>query len=66
MFKKIKNTMSQKKQLFVLISYVKKNLIVAAFQICPTSIMALFEIHERFKGHFLNELHVFSKDVFSM
>ena len=24
----------------------------------PTSIMVLFEIHQRFKGHFLNELLV--------
>ena len=25
---------------------------------CPTSIMVLFEIHQTFKGHFLNELRV--------
>ena len=31
---------------------------VAAFVIFPTSIMVLFEIHQRFKGQFLNELHV--------
>ena len=31
---------------------------VAAFVIFPTSIMVLFEIHQRFKGHFFNELRV--------
>ena len=34
---------------------VKKTLIVAVFVIFPTSIMVLFEINQRFKGHFLNE-----------
>ena len=28
------------------------------FVIFSSSIMALFEIHQRFKGHFLNELRV--------
>ena len=34
---------------------------VATFVIFPTSIMVLLEIHQRFKGHFLNELRVFFK-----
>ena len=29
-----------------------------AFVTFQISIMILFEIHQRFKGHFLNELHV--------
>ena len=37
---------------------VLKGLKVAAFEILPVSIMALFEIHQRFKDHFLNELRV--------
>ena len=36
----------------------RKLLKVAAFVIFPTSITVLFEIHQRFKGHFLNELRV--------
>ena len=35
-----------------------KFLKVAAYVIFPTSIMPLFEIYQRFKGHFLNELRV--------
>ena len=35
-----------------------KLLKVAVFLIFPTSIMVLLEIHQRFKGQFLNELHV--------
>ena len=31
---------------------------VAAFVIFPTSVMVLFEIHQRFEGHFLKELRV--------
>ena len=34
----------------------KKVLKVAAFLIFPTPIMVLFDIYQRFKGHFLNEL----------
>ena len=30
----------------------------AAFVIFPTSITVLFEIYQKFKGHFLNELRV--------
>ena len=30
----------------------------AAIVIFPTSIMVLFKIHQRFEGHFLNELRV--------
>ena len=41
----------------------RKLLKVAAFEIYPTSMMALFEIHQRFKGHFLNELRVSFKDA---
>ena len=36
----------------------KKILKVAAFTIFTTSIMALLEIHQRFKGQFLNELRI--------
>ena len=36
---------------------------VAASVIFPTSVMILFEIHQRFKGHFLNELRVSFKSV---
>ena len=43
----------------------RKLLKVAAFIIFPTSIMVLFEIHQRFKGHFLNKLHVPLRDVWS-
>ena len=35
-----------------------KGLRVAAFIIFPTSIIVLFEIPGRFKGHFLKELRV--------
>ena len=31
---------------------------VATFETFPISIMVLYEIHQRFKGHFLNELRV--------
>ena len=34
----------------------RKPLKVAAFETFPISIMVLFEIHQRFKGHFLKEL----------
>ena len=37
---------------------ISVSLKVRAFVIFPTSIMVLFEIHQRFKGHFLNELCV--------
>ena len=33
-------------------------LTIPALVIFPTSIMVLFEIHQRFKGNFLNELRV--------
>ena len=36
----------------------RKLLKVAAFVTFPTSPMALFKIHQRFKGHFLDELRV--------
>ena len=43
--------------------YVKKtSLKVAAFVIFPTSVMVLFEIHQKVKGHFLNELCVYFKN----
>ena len=35
-----------------------KHLKVVAFVILPASIMVLYETHQRFKGHFLNELRV--------
>ena len=37
---------------------MKKLLKVAAFVTFPISVMVLFEIEQRFKGHFLNELCV--------
>ena len=40
----------------------KGNLKVAAFVIHSTSIMALFEIHQKCKSHFLNELRVSFKN----
>ena len=39
---------------------------VADFVIFPTSIMVLFEIHQRFKGHFLNKLRVSFKVNFKI
>ena len=36
----------------------RKFLKVAAYVIFPTSIMPLFEIYQRFKGYFFNELRV--------
>ena len=44
----------------------RKLLKVEAFVIFPASIMVLFEIHQRFKGHILNELRVSFKKVFSL
>ena len=35
---------------------MKKNIKSRSFVISSTSIMVLFKIHHRFKGHFLNEL----------
>ena len=35
-----------------------KLLKLAAFRIFLTSVMVLFEIHQRFKGHFFNEVRV--------
>ena len=40
----------------------RKFLKVAAYVIFPTSIMPLFEICQRLKGHFLNELRVSFND----
>ena len=37
---------------------------VATFVIFPTSIKVLLDIHQRFKGHFLNELYVSFKHCF--
>ena len=37
---------------------MKKTLKVAALVIFSTSIMVLFEMHQRFKRHFLDELRV--------
>ena len=43
----------------------RKLLKVAALVIFSISIMVLLEIHERFKGHFLNELRVsFNSDIY--
>ena len=39
-----------------LFNLIEENLEEQAFVIFPTSIMALFENHQRFKGHFLNKL----------
>ena len=40
---------------------MKKLLKVAAFVICSTSFTILFKIHQRFKGHFLDELRISAK-----
>ena len=54
----LKNT-GTKKVIMYLYNLGEENFLeVAAFVIFPTSIMVLFEIHQRFKGHFLNELRV--------
>ena len=37
---------------------------VAVFVIFPTSVMVLLEIHQRFKGHFLNESRISFKYIF--
>ena len=47
----------------VFITYMKKILKVAAFVIFPTSIMVLFEIHQRFEGHFLHKSCVSFKEL---
>ena len=47
-----------KKSMCIFIISVKKTFKVAAFAIFWSSIMVLFEIHKKFKGHFLNELCV--------
>ena len=41
----------------------KQRLKETAFAIFPTSIIALFENHQRFKGHFLNELRASFKEL---
>ena len=51
-------TPTHKKWIELADELVLKGLKVAAFEILPVSIMALFEIHQRFKDHFLNELRV--------
>ena len=44
---------------FIILCNLPKSLVkVAVFVIFPTSIMVLFEFHQRFKGQFLNELRV--------
>ena len=48
----------KKKELCVFVDLVKKTLKVTAFETFPISIMVLFEIHQGFKGRFLNELYV--------
>ena len=39
-------------------TYMKKTFKSSSFGIFPTSIMVLFEIPQKFKGHFLNVLRV--------
>ena len=48
----------KKKVILCFYNWGEENLKLAAFVILPTSMMLLFEIHQRFKGHFLNGLHV--------
>ena len=53
----LKNTVAKK----VIVSFYNLGyelLKVTAFVIFPTSLIVLFEFHQRFKGHFLNELCV--------
>ena len=53
----LKSTVT-KKEIVCFYNLGEKLLKVAASVIFPTSIMVLFEIHERFKDHFLNELRI--------
>ena len=54
-----------KKSNCVFINLVKRKILkVAAFVTFAISIMALFEIYQRFKGHFLNDLCVSFKSYF--
>ena len=55
---KILKALSQKKRIVCFFNLGEENLKVAASVIFPTSIMVLFEIHQRFNDHFLNELRV--------
>ena len=55
---KILKSTATKKVIVCFYNLCKKLLKVAAFVIFTTSIMVLFEIHQRFKGHVLNELRV--------
>ena len=55
---KILKALSQKNVIVFLKLKWRKLLKVAVSVIFPSSIMVLFEIHQRFKGHFLNELRV--------
>ena len=54
----LKSTVTKKRNCASFKLKWRKLLKEAAFAIFPTSIIALFEIHQRFKGHFLNELRV--------
>ena len=59
-WKELNNTVA-KKVIVSFYNFEKKLLKIAAFVIFPTSITVFFEIHKRFKGHFLNKLHVSCK-----
>ena len=54
---------SHKKVIVCFFNLGEELLKVAAVVIFPTSIMVLFEIYQRFKGHFLNELRVSFNDL---
>ena len=55
----LKSTVTKK----VIVCFYNLGEEVVAFIIFPTSIMVLFETHQRFKGHFLNELRVSFKNI---
>ena len=57
-WKKLKSTVTKKKVIVFLKLWWRKLLKVAAFVTFPLSIMVFFEIHQRFKGHFLNKLRI--------
>ena len=62
--KKLKSIVT-KKVIVCFYNLAEENFLkVAAFVIFRTSVMVFFEIHQRVKGHFLNELRVSFK-IFS-
>ena len=60
LMKKFNSTVT-KKVVVYFITFVKETFENSRYIIIPTSMMVLFEIHQRFKGHLLNKLCVSSK-----